>query len=566
MERFDGIFLNDGSFHPINNIPHFQFQHIYWHVQNMDRSNFTTRSSTLQPDPTTQTSPTSPSEDCTPPSIDDFPSDLFTQSERRHGWIAVHFVVSVYVFYALALVCDEYFVPSIECICTGMHLPSDVAGASFMAIATSSPELFTNVIGTFITKGDIGVGTIVGSAVFNILAIAGICGMAAQTALPLEWYPLTRDCFFYSISVILLIVALTNRKVFWYEALVLVVVYVIYIFVMYKNTALKKKAEELVDKVSKGCCGKTSDPYDTEVLIKKKKSRGSSRRTSFVAELTASTERTPLIGGDEEGARSRHLSFSQSYERLAKAGRGDDISAEALDELLIAKALQEQEEEEKDEWAVFSIPKGASLWIIFLWAVTWPARFFLRITVPDCREGNWRSWYMATFLMCIVWIASLSYLISWMMTIIGHTLGIPDSVMGLTFLAAGTSIPEAVSSVIVARQGLGTMSISNSIGSNTFDILVCLGLPWLIKGSLIASDPVQNYIQINSGGLEYSAMILMVSLILLYGTLAVNKFYLDKKVGFAALAMYAAFLVFASLLEMNVFVTVNLPTCEIFEE
>lgn len=35
----------------------------------------------------------------------------------------------------------------------------------------------------------------------------------------------------------------------------------------------------------------------------------------------------------------------------------------------------------------------------------------------------------------------------------GHTLGIPDSVMGLTFLAAGTSIPEAVSSVIVARQG-----------------------------------------------------------------------------------------------------------------
>lgn len=35
----------------------------------------------------------------------------------------------------------------------------------------------------------------------------------------------------------------------------------------------------------------------------------------------------------------------------------------------------------------------------------------------------------------------------------GDTLMIPDSVMGITFLAAGTSVPEAVSSVIVAKQG-----------------------------------------------------------------------------------------------------------------
>lgn len=36
----------------------------------------------------------------------------------------------------------------------------------------------------------------------------------------------------------------------------------------------------------------------------------------------------------------------------------------------------------------------------------------------------------------------------------GDTLKIPDSVMGITFLAAGTSVPEAVSSVIVAKQGI----------------------------------------------------------------------------------------------------------------
>lgn len=80
--------------------------------------------------------------------------------------------------------------------------------------------------------------------------------------------------------------------------------------------------------------------------------------------------------------------------------------------------------------------------------------------------------------------------------------------MGITFLAAGTSVPEAVSSVIVAKQGNycingksiflfvldnkkriiaghGSMGISNSIGSNTFDILLCLGLPWFIKATFM---------------------------------------------------------------------------------
>lgn len=40
-----------------------------------------------------------------------------------------------------------------------------------------------------------------------------------------------------------------------------------------------------------------------------------------------------------------------------------------------------------------------------------------------------------------------------MILISGDTFRIPDSIMGLTFLAAGMSVPEAVSSVIVANQG-----------------------------------------------------------------------------------------------------------------
>ena len=48
-------------------------------------------------------------------------------------------------------------------------------------------------------------------------------------------------------------------------------------------------------------------------------------------------------------------------------------------------------------------------------------------------------------------------------TVIGFTLGIPDVIMGITFLAAGTSVPDCMASVIVARQGAYTHTGINTV-------------------------------------------------------------------------------------------------------
>ena len=52
----------------------------------------------------------------------------------------------------------------------------------------------------------------------------------------------------------------------------------------------------------------------------------------------------------------------------------------------------------------------------------------------------------------------------WMAEVIGKVIGIDTSVMGLTFLAAGTSVPDLITSVIVAKKGFGDMAVSSSIG------------------------------------------------------------------------------------------------------
>ncbi|RYA67727.1 hypothetical protein DD595_26045 [Enterobacter cloacae complex sp. 4DZ3-17B2] len=110
--------------------------------------------------------------------------------------------------------------------------------------------------------------------------------------------------------------------------------------------------------------------------------------------------------------------------------------------------------------------------------------------------------------------------------------------------------------------GHGTMGINNSIGSNVFDVLLCLGLPWFIKAAFLPKVVGQHYIKINSEGLVYSSLSLLSTLIILYALLMLSKFKLNRNVGLCCLAVYAIFLALASAIELNVFFPVNRPTCD----
>ena len=109
-------------------------------------------------------------------------------------WKAILLAISVmlYMFLGLAIVCDEYFEAALEAICEAQNLKDDVAGATWMAAGGSAPELSTSVVGVFISQSDVGLGTIIGSAVFNVLFVIACCAFVAPN-LHLHWYPLARD-------------------------------------------------------------------------------------------------------------------------------------------------------------------------------------------------------------------------------------------------------------------------------------------------------------------------------------------------------------------------------------
>lgn len=144
-----------------------------------------------------------------------FPNDLFTLEQKQSGFIVLHIIGVIYMFMALAVVCDEFFIPSLDIITEKLEISEDVAGATFMAAGGSAPELFTSLIGVFISHDDVGVGTIVGSAVFNILFVLSMCAVFAKETLKLTWYPLFRDVTFYSVTLLSLMICFKDSWITW---------------------------------------------------------------------------------------------------------------------------------------------------------------------------------------------------------------------------------------------------------------------------------------------------------------------------------------------------------------
>nr|MCU0764319.1 sodium:calcium antiporter [Hydrogenophaga sp.] len=61
--------------------------------------------------------------------------------------------------------------------------------------------------------------------------------------------------------------------------------------------------------------------------------------------------------------------------------------------------------------------------------------------------------------------------------------GVSDLVIGLTIVAAGTSMPEVATSITAALKGERDIAVGNVVGSNTFNILGCVGLSGLVSGA-----------------------------------------------------------------------------------
>ncbi|KAH8246088.1 hypothetical protein KR026_006957, partial [Drosophila bipectinata] len=416
---------------------------------------------------------------CTLPAILEFPNLM---RRKSIGWAITTFLLTMYLFVGLAIVCDNYLVPAMERLCfcriifdffnylknisisnnsiiAALRMTYDVAGATFLAGATSAPELFINFIGTFVTHGDIGIGTIVGSSVFNVLVIAAICGILTPPS-QLDWWPVTRDCIWYIVAIAILTATLWDSLVLWYESMVLLIIYVFYLLFL------------ILDRRIQGCI----------------------RKRRIESELM-----------DEDPMEREEEPLKSFRDNVCGTPEPDSNCC---------------------EW----------IW----WAFKYPFNLIFALTIPSVR-----GIYFLSMLMAVIWISIISYMLSWFLTIVGYNLGVPDSIMGLTVLAAGTSVPEVASSYIVSKKGYGSMAICNAIGSNTIDILICLGVPWFLKNMIY-----MDFVYIDSTAITFTTGMLLFTVFIVYSTFLCTRFVMGKPLGWICLIAYILFLAGACTMEI----------------
>ncbi|KAI9992558.1 hypothetical protein PInf_017986 [Phytophthora infestans] len=479
---------------------------------------------------------------------------------ETNGGIVLYIMALGYIFVSLAIICDDYFVSALENISESLALSPDVAGATFMAAGASAPELFVSMADNVFTKPteSLGVGTIVGSAIFNILIIISLSGLLAGQVLKLDWRPLLRDSLWYTWAIGVLAFAVSDGSVDVSDSVIMVCSYGGYISYMAFN-------ERAVN-----CCCKR--PEADEHQGKK------AEKLTIITDSDATLTKEVIVAMvdvqkpvDEDGhqggflgeqdklnpmLRSKYRMFQsqQLLYRMDSAGELEDMEAKdnikekTQDETShVPDADDDEDPLPKYFHDVLVPPEGclAIVWFVF----TWPIVVLARITIPDCRYPAFSGpmGYSATFVISIIWIGVLSHYTVAFGTRFGCIAGIPSALMGLTIIAAGTSIPDALSSILVAREGRGDMAVSSALGSNVFDILFGLGLPFFLS-NLVYHETVQ----VSGDDLDISIAILFAVLLFVVVVLVTSRWKLYPLACALLLMLYAAYVVFSYLRGLNI--------------
>ena len=125
-------------------------------------------------------------------------------------------------------------------------------------------------------------------------------------------------------------------------------------------------------------------------------------------------------------------------------------------------------------------------------------------------------------------------------TLIAQALGVPDSVIGLTMVALGTSLPELVTAITSLVKGHGALSLGNVIGANLFNIVLVSGMAITINPFTV---PAEKLLMGHNASLVVDMPVMWIVSILLCLPSMING-EVKRWQGITMLAIYTAFTLF----------------------
>ncbi|KAL3822094.1 hypothetical protein ACHAXA_000162 [Cyclostephanos tholiformis] len=511
----------------------------------------------------------------------------------------VQAIIALTSLWAQGMITESRLVPAIDALAHMHSVPDDVSGATLIAAGASMPELLCTLVSLFVTHSSLGLGTIVGSEVFNLLIISagsvyasptqmggdgsgGGDGNSGRRELRLNRRSVLRDAGFYALSIALLYLALCDgrevyvvdgeiveadssssvvdddvaardeveekRRVFvqFWKALLLSMWYVFYVAIcVFDPTVLVRRLMSSwwwwgggngasscrdggggyggVDKVDNEDDNGRLTPYSLDgASVRRTGDDGNNDKVGFDGVVGMTTERDGKCRDvcDDE----RDLSYAENDDESDGVGlRYDDM---------------------------FRLPRDSSRIGLGMWFVLYPLRLIMHRTIPDVGRRRGESFSSSLYhrraclstASCLVWLCVCSYVMVTSLENLAESLGMPDAVMGATVSAAGTSYPAYVASRMAASDGMGDRAVSNVFGSNTFNICVGLGMPWMAYIAL--SMGFGPYTDLEDTGVVESTAVLFGTLLIFVVLLASMDFVLVEWHANFFVGLYVLYLVY----------------------
>ena len=375
--------------------------------------------------------------------------------------------IAIYSCYGLALCCEDFFVSSLEILIEKAGMPADVAGATFMAAGSSSPELFVAAVTIFLPKeadvcqpGEacihkdpgLGVGTVIGSTMFNTMCIIGGSAIISGKTTTLDWRIVARDGMSYVAAILTLMCVLMDEictpgscieatdvngaavedvdmqgwgTVRWYEALVMISVYAGYVVLCWKYSSLTDWL----------CPTKTGENPDLDAWI-----------SSYQQQPSPEAAVAAAAAAGSGGPADENLRFT--------VGGDDDETETGEDE----HGHGSRDESYIDSLANLFKPPGRPVETI-VWFISLPLMLVFTLTIVDCRNRRFEKYFMLTMVLAICWLGFIVNFMVHAFEAIAEDLHMSESTIGLVFSAAGTSFPDLLASLIVAKRGKADMAV-----------------------------------------------------------------------------------------------------------
>lgn len=343
----------------------------------------------------------------------------------------VYFLALLVCFYLIAIVSDKYFVEALDKISKKLKISSEITWATFMAIGSSAPELFTSIFTVFAIfwssagNESVWAGTIVWSAIFNVLVIVWVSLIVAKANKKLYRQPIVRDLIFYSLTILLLLLVFLDGNVTFSETIRFVVLYWVYLFIVTQ--------------------------------------------------------------------RSKWLNYN-------------------VDENIM-EDVEEDMQENKITQFVSKI---------------------LNFIIPNAKKYYWWTFFVSIILIWVLSHQMVNYAVEF-----ASILNIPKAIIWLTILAAWTSVPDLISSVIVAKKWHVDMSVSNAFGSNIFDILIWL---WAVYFAYYLIEWTSEMIVVDTNNLIAGMILLFATVVVMIAILIIRKWKTSKQIWRFLVILYLCYL------------------------